>query len=82
MGLVLGGGMIVFSIYYIGLIGGETLADRGIVSPFLAIWGVNILLSVVGLLGLWWVSRAGATTRRPAGAATQTSPARGGRSTE
>ncbi len=66
MGLVLGGGMIVFSIYYIGLIGGETLANRGIVPPFLAMWGANILLSTVGGAGLWWVARSGARSRRKA----------------
>lgn len=74
MGLVLGGGMIVFSIYYIGLIGGETLANRGIVPPFLAMWGANILLGVFGLSGIWWVARSGATSGRRA-TVTQKSPA-------
>ena len=66
MGLVLGGGMIVFSIYYIGLIGGETLANRGIVPPFLAMWAANILLGMVGGAGLWWVARSGTQFRRKA----------------
>ena len=31
MGLVIGGGLVVFSIYYVGLIAGESLGNRGIV---------------------------------------------------
>ena len=30
MGLVLGGGMFVYSVFYVGLTAGETLADRGL----------------------------------------------------
>lgn len=68
MGLVFGAGMVLFAIHYVGLIGGETLADRGIMTPFLAMWGSNILTAAVGLVGLWWVSRSGAA---PAGTARQ-----------
>ncbi len=77
MGLVLGGGMIVFSIYYIGLIGGETLANRGIVPPFLAMWGANILLSTIGGAGLWWVARSGARSRRGVRSAAEPAPGDG-----
>lgn len=45
-----------FILYWAGLIGGESLADRGLVQPALAMWGPNILL---GLLGVWLVSRMG-----------------------
>jgi lipopolysaccharide export system permease protein len=69
--------MIVFSIYYIGLIGGETLANRGIVPPFLAMWGANILLSVFGAAGLWWVARAGAQSRRAVKVPAEPSPGDG-----
>ena len=64
MGLVFGAGMVLFAIHYVGLIGGETLADRGIVTPFLAMWGSNILTAAVGVVGLWWVSRSGAARVR------------------
>ena len=33
MGLVLGGGMFVYSVFYVGLTAGETLADRGYARP-------------------------------------------------
>jgi lipopolysaccharide export system permease protein len=62
-GVVIGTSVVVFSIYYIGLIGGEDLGDRLIVPPFLAMWGPNLICGVVGLLGLWVVSREGGTSR-------------------
>ncbi len=37
-----------FVIYWACLIGGEKLADRGILSPFWGMWGANILLGIVG----------------------------------
>ena len=40
---------IVFMIYYAILTGGEELADRGVVSPFLAMWISNILLGIIGI---------------------------------
>jgi lipopolysaccharide export system permease protein len=64
IGLVMGAGMGIFALYYIGLIAGETLANRLIVSPFLAMWGSNILMTIVGVLGLWWVRKEGTAPRR------------------
>jgi len=62
-GLVIGTSVIVFAIYYVGLIGGEDLGDRLIVSPFLAMWAPNLLFSVVGAAGLWATRRASPTAR-------------------
>ena len=45
IGLVIGGGLLVFSIHYVGLTAGESLADRGFVSPWLAMWSPNIILT-------------------------------------
>jgi lipopolysaccharide export system permease protein len=61
MGLVIGGGMAVFSVFYVGLTAGESLADRSIVSPGVAMWWPNALLLAVGLLGLSLVNRVGGT---------------------
>jgi lipopolysaccharide export system permease protein len=36
-------------IYWAFLIGGEDMADRGIVSPFVAMWSANILMGILGL---------------------------------
>ena len=62
-GVVIGTSVAVFAIYYIGLIGGEDLGDRLIVTPFLAMWIPNILFVAVGLLGLWLVRREGGAAR-------------------
>jgi lipopolysaccharide export system permease protein len=63
MGLVLGGGLAVFSVYYIGLIAGEALGDRAIVSPIGAMWASNCLFVVIGIIGLFRVSRESGSTR-------------------
>jgi lipopolysaccharide export system permease protein len=63
IGLVIGGGLLVFSIHYVGLTAGESLADRGLVSAWAAMWSPNIVLTVIGLLGLVRVSRESGSTR-------------------
>jgi lipopolysaccharide export system permease protein len=63
IGLVIGGGLAVFAIHYVGLTAGESLADRGLVSPWLAMWIPNILLTVLGVIGLLRVSRESGSTR-------------------
>jgi lipopolysaccharide export system permease protein len=62
-GLVIGASVFVFAIYYIGLIGGEDLGDRLIVSPFLSMWTPNLLFGTVGLIGVWVMRRASPTAR-------------------
>ncbi len=42
--------LIFFLIYWAFLIGGEKLADRGILSPFWGIWSANIVLGILGLI--------------------------------
>ena len=44
--------VLFYLIYWISLIQGETLADRQIISPFVAMWAANI---IVGILGLYLV---------------------------
>ncbi len=63
IGLVIGGGLAVFSIHYVGLTAGESLADRGIVAPWAAMWSPNIILTIIGVIGLIWVSRESGSTR-------------------
>jgi lipopolysaccharide export system permease protein len=50
VGLVIGASVLIFGFYYVGLIGGETLADELIVSPFWAMWGANLAMTVIGLV--------------------------------
>jgi lipopolysaccharide export system permease protein len=63
IGLVIGGGLAVFSIHYVGLTAGESLADRGHLSPWVAMWTPNIVLTALGIMGLVRVSRESGTTR-------------------
>lgn len=63
MGLVLGGGMFVYAVFYVGLTAGETLADRGYASPALAMWSPNIVLGAIAIVGLLLVNRSGGTSR-------------------
>jgi lipopolysaccharide export system permease protein len=63
VGLVFGVSFLVFAIYYIGLIGGEALSDKGIISPFWAMWADNIVFSVVGLLLMTRMGHEGVTSR-------------------
>ncbi|MBA3318758.1 MAG: LptF/LptG family permease [Gemmatimonadales bacterium] len=63
IGLVIGGGLLVFSVHYVGLTAGESLADRAFVTPWAAMWTPNILLTIVGILGLLRVNRESGSTR-------------------
>lgn len=47
--------LALFIVYWAFLIGGESLADRGLVEPFWAMWGANILISGIGLFLLYIV---------------------------
>jgi lipopolysaccharide export system permease protein len=50
VGLVIGVSLGIFALYYVGLIGGEALADRSIISPFWGMWGHNVVIAVLGLI--------------------------------
>ena len=63
MGLVIGGGLAVFSIYYVGLIAGEGLGNKDIVNPWVAMWAPNIIFAVLGAIGILRVSRESGSTR-------------------
>lgn len=63
VGLVIGASLIVFGLYYVGLIAGETLADKLILSPYIAMWLANILFTIVGLIFLYLLRRSGSTAR-------------------
>ena len=60
-GLVLLVSVAVFAVYYVGLIGGEELGDRLIVSPFVAMWTPNLIFTFLGLVGLRLARRPGAS---------------------
>lgn len=53
MGLVIGAGVVVFVGYYGCLIAGEALAERQVISPFVAMWMANAVLLIVASLLVW-----------------------------
>jgi len=63
MGLVIGGGLAVFAIYYVGLIAGEGLGNNGIMAPWIAMWAPNLIFAALGMLWLARVSRESGSTR-------------------
>jgi lipopolysaccharide export system permease protein len=63
VGLVIAASIGIFSVYYAGLIGGESLGDDGKVPPWLAMWAPNILFFMIALWGLSRIGKEGATTR-------------------
>ncbi|TMI71489.1 MAG: LptF/LptG family permease, partial [Bacillati bacterium ANGP1] len=59
VGLVIGMSVAVFAVYYFGLIVGEDLGDRLVVSPFLAMWTPNLIFAAAGVFGLWRIRKPG-----------------------
>jgi len=63
VGLTIGVSIGVFGLYYVALIGGQSLGNRGIVPPALAMWGANILFGAAGLILLAKLGTESATSR-------------------
>jgi len=59
LGLVIAASSGIFAVSWAGLIGGETLADRGSATPLVAMWAPNMIFL---LMGLWLASRMGQET--------------------
>lgn len=47
IGMAIGVSVVVFALYWAGLIGGERLADRGRVDPMLAMWAPNLVFMLI-----------------------------------
>jgi lipopolysaccharide export LptBFGC system permease protein LptF len=58
---VFGASGVVFTGYYLSFIAGESLADRLVISPFLAMWMANAFLLAFVLLLVWRPGRPRAT---------------------
>jgi lipopolysaccharide export system permease protein len=63
IGLVMGGSVLVFTVFYVGLTAGESFADRGEMPPALAMWLPNLIIFAAGAAGLARVSRYSGSTR-------------------
>jgi len=64
LGMVIGVGMVIFGIFYVGLIAGEALANGLYVPAFAAMWAPNILFSLIGVTALWHYGRQGIGARK------------------
>jgi lipopolysaccharide export system permease protein len=60
MGISIAISIFLFTLYWAFLIGGEDLADRGYISPFMSMWSANFLVGGLGLYLLYLVA-----TERP-----------------
>jgi lipopolysaccharide export system permease protein len=49
VGMVIAASVATFAVYWMGLIGGEKLADKGHLHPFWSMWTVNLVFLALGL---------------------------------
>jgi lipopolysaccharide export system permease protein len=63
IGMVIAVSLGIFGIYYVGLIGGESLGDKGFVPPIVAMWMTNAIFGVLGLIGFLKLGTEMGTTR-------------------
>ena len=63
VGLTIGVSFAVFGIYYVGLLGGEALADRNLIDPAVAMWTTDVLLGIVGVYLTMRLGSEGSTSR-------------------
>lgn len=63
VGMVITVSIIIFALFWVSLIGGETLADNGYVSPGLSMWLPNLVLLPLGIFLVNRISKQVATAR-------------------
>ena len=51
-GMVIAMSLMIFGIYYMSLIGGESLGDKGSIKPFWGPWAPNLIFFVLSIFGL------------------------------
>jgi lipopolysaccharide export system permease protein len=65
MNMAIGLSILFFLVYYVCLIGGEKLADRGFTTPFLAMWSPNLVFGALALVLLKKAASEQAMLERP-----------------
>jgi lipopolysaccharide export system permease protein len=63
VGLVIAASTVIFSVYWVGLIAGESLADRRVADPAVTMWMSNVVFLVAGIVLAARMSRASVNTR-------------------
>jgi lipopolysaccharide export system permease protein len=55
--------VVIFAVYWAGLIGGEGLANKGLVTPFWAMWTADLVFLGLGLVLAARMSRTAGSNR-------------------
>ena len=55
--MTIGVSLFVFAFYYVCLIGGQALGNRGIIPPAISMWMADVLFAAIAL---WLLARMGA----------------------
>lgn len=63
VGMVVAASTLIFSVYWVGLIAGESLADRRVANPAVTMWISNVIFTLVGLWLVRHMGDAGTTVR-------------------
>jgi lipopolysaccharide export system permease protein len=63
VGVTIGVSIVVFGLYYVCLMGGEALADKGKLPAFIAMWIANVVFALTGIALLWRVESTTDTSR-------------------
>ena len=63
IGMVIGASFGIFALSYVGLIGGESLANKGYISPILAMWAANLIFTIIGLILYWRMGHEASSSR-------------------
>ena len=63
VGLVMAASSVIFSVYWVGLIAGESLADRRVADPAVTMWLSNVVFLIAGLLLASRMDRSAGHTR-------------------
>ena len=63
VGVTIGVSIVVFGLYYVCLMGGEALADKGRLPAFIAMWIANVIFAIAGIALLWRVESTTDTSR-------------------
>ena len=63
VGLTIGVSLVVFALYYVCLIGGQALGNRGIIPPAISMWMADVLFAGIALWLLAKMGTEGSTAR-------------------
>ncbi len=58
VGVTIGVSLMVFGAYYVCLMAGEVLADKGTLDPVIAMWAANVVFTIAGLIMLLQVEKS------------------------